>query len=408
MATLNLWEHKSSEPLTLPVGARDALKAAVPSLTIEPVAGTEDSYRLTPGSIVGALEIGDLSVLIHPKLRVSRLLYLVSYAMRAFEGRREPFKFEEADTLLETLAPAFVAAADKAFSRGLLHGYQTREEALHTVRGRIAFAEQMRRRFDMPLPVEVRYDEFTDDVEANRLVKAAASLLGGLRIEHSAARDGLRHIAATLSNVSLVRYPPSDIPDVTFDRLNWHYREVVALARLILRHASFEATRGGVRASSFLIDMNVVFQEFVTRRLRETLGLSDHEFRSDKNVREPLDKANRVHLEPDFSWWESQRCVFVGDAKYKNVEGKSAPVSDLYQALAYATSFNLPGALLAYAEGEAEPRAYDVRNADKRLEVVSVRLSGSIPDVDASIEDLAQRVRCLRIDRPRKRPASAA
>ena len=33
-------------------------------------------------------------------------------------------------------------------------------------------------RFGVPLPVEVRYDDFTDDVLANQLVKAAADHLG--------------------------------------------------------------------------------------------------------------------------------------------------------------------------------------------------------------------------------------
>ena len=208
--------------------------------------------------------------------------------------------------------------------------------------------------------------------------------------------------------MSLVHYPAGDIPEVAFDRLNGHYREVVALARLILRHASVEAVRGGVRASGFLIDMNVVFQEFVTRRLRETLGLSDHEFRSDKNVREPLDQANRVHLEPDFSWWERGSCTFVGDAKYKTVLDKGVPTADLYQALAYATVLDLPGALLAYAEGEAEPRIYDVRHADKRLQVKSVRLTGSIDDLQASIGDLADHVRLLRAEALAQRASHAA
>ena len=67
-----------------------------------------------------------------------------------------------------------------------------------------------------------------------------------------------------LGNVAPVRFAPSDVPVVTFDRLNAHYREVVALARLILRHWAFEADRGGIRAAGFLMNMNTVFQEFVT------------------------------------------------------------------------------------------------------------------------------------------------
>ena len=219
MRKIELQEYRASEE-TLSLEERDALLGVLgKSISIAPVAGTADRYGLTPGSTVGALDMGGLSIIIRPKLEVSRVLYLASYAMGAFKLRDEPFTFAEAPTLVESLVPAFVAAAQRAFARGLLHGYRTEEETLFTVRGRIAFAEQIRRRFDVPLPVEVRYDDFTDDIEVNRLVKAAASLLGGLRIEHEASRHGLRHIAATLANVSLVRYPPNNIPEVTFDRL---------------------------------------------------------------------------------------------------------------------------------------------------------------------------------------------
>ena len=231
MRKLELQEYQPTEE-TLSFKERDALADFV---DVTPVAGESDRYTLRPGSTVGALEIGDLSVLIRPKLKVSRMLYLASYAMGAFEPREELFEFEDADTLIAALAPAFVHAAQRAFGRGLLHGYQTREEALYTVRGRIAFAEQMRRRFDVPLPVEVRYDDFTDDIEANRQVKAAAMILGGMRIEHAETRDGLRRVAATLANVTPVHYRRDDLPEVKFDRLNAHYREVVELARLILR-----------------------------------------------------------------------------------------------------------------------------------------------------------------------------
>ena len=59
MRKIELQEYQPTEE-TLSFKERDALKAAVPSVTIEPVA--EDRYTLRPGSTVGALEIGDLSV----------------------------------------------------------------------------------------------------------------------------------------------------------------------------------------------------------------------------------------------------------------------------------------------------------------------------------------------------------
>ncbi len=293
MRRLDLQEYVRSDPVRLLPAERDKLGDILTSLTIEPASGEERAYHLTPGSTVGALDIGDLAVSIRPKLDISRVLFLASYAMGAFDVREERFDFEEAPTVVEALASALVAAARRAFARGLLHGYMTKEEALHTVRGRIRIDDQLRRRFGVPVPVEVRYDEFTDDITANRLVKAAAARLGRMRLRSARSREGLRWVAARLENVSLVEFPA--VPEVTFDRLSEHYREVVALSRLVLRHTSFETDRGRIRAPGFLMDMNAVFQGFVTQALRDALRVSDHVFRSDEHVR-TLDEAGNVTL----------------------------------------------------------------------------------------------------------------
>lgn len=395
MRSLDLREWTPTvEPVTLSVRERDRLKPHLAS--IEPAPGTSDAYYLRPGSTIGALEIGDLSVAIEPKLPIGRVLYLAAYAM-GVDFREERFDFVRRQTLIEALVPALTRAARRAFARGLLHGYRTEEEALHTVRGRIRIADQIRRRFGVPLPVEVRYDDFTDDVLANRLVKAAAGRLGKLRIRSAQSRLDLAWVAATLDNVSLVDFPASAVPEVKFDRLNEHYREVVTLARLILRHTSFEAARGAVRANGFLMDMNDVFQEFVTRALREELRLSERAFRSDRRLPPiHLDRAGRVRLKPDLSWWNGLTCTFVGDAKYKRVKHTHVPNADLYQLLAYATALDLPGGLLIYAEGEADDVVHRVRHAGKQLEIATLDLSGSIDSLRSEIGRLAERVRALR------------
>ena len=389
-------------------------KRSVPVLDIRPKPSKGDGfYTLRAGSIVGALEIEGLSLHIKPKVTIQRLLYLALYAAGEVKPQEGLFSFAQADpTLADLMALHLGRAAADAFARGLWHDYRVEEEALHTVRGRIMVAEQIRRRFDMPLPVEVRYDEYTEDILANRLIKAAARLLRGMRLNDSEAREGLRHIDATLENVTPMRYPSHDVPKVKFTRLNDHYKEAVAIARLILLHWFHEADRGGVRAPGFLMDMNKVFQQFVTRKLREVMGVSEQTLRSDENIpRRTLDTGGRFRLKPDLSWWDGKGFTFVGDIKYKNIGADDAddqddarndgrrrvPPADLYQAFAYATAFdcNLPGALLIYAKGEVEPETYCVRHAGKRIEVVAVDLSGTIDEIDESIKQVAKRVNCL-------------
>ena len=409
MREIDLKEYATSEH-TLSVDERDALQETLPSLTIQPVAGTDRAYRLTPGSIVGAVGIGDLSVLIEPKIPIPQLLSLVCYAMGTYRPQREMFDYPREYALPDVLALSLASAARRAFSRGLLHGYRVEEEALDTVRGRIRFGEQIRRRFGIALPIEVRYDEFTDDILANQLVKAATARLSGMRLRWKAARSELGRIAGTLDNVSPVAFLTNSVPEVRFGRLNEHYREVVALSRLILRHSAFESRRGEVRASGFLIDMNVVFQEFVTQSLREQLGVSNYTFCSDKqlkgNRRIYLDGANRVKLEPDLTWWQSGACLFVGDAKYKKIEVQHAANTDLYQMLAYTTALDLPGGMLIYAEGEAKPVVHEVRHSRKRLVIAALNLSGTLEEVLNRVLDLAVRVKVLRDEAKALLPAA--
>ncbi len=414
MREIDLREYKESEPIALTVAQRDAL-GAVDGLSVTPVRGESDRYRLKPSSIVGAVEVDGLSVLIWPKIAVEQLISLAYYAVSKVRIQGSDFNFPKEWALPDMLARMFADAAEKAFARGLLHGYVEREESLQTVRGRIRFDEQIRRRFGLPLPVEVRYDEFTDDILPNRLVKAANRRMRRAGLRSMETRRKLGRIDAMLDGVSLCAYPPNAVPEMRFDRLNRHYERAVALARLILRHDRFEASRGDVRAPGFLMDMNKVFQEFVTAALREQLGLSASEFPSDEQLphRVYLDERNHIRLYPDLSWWEGRRPVFVGDAKYKRIPSDArVPNADLYQMLAYATALDLPGGLLIYAKDDETPPdaprgEYRVRHAGKTLKVTELDLSGDLNAVLARVGEVADKVRALRAAlRPQERSAA--
>jgi 5-methylcytosine-specific restriction enzyme subunit McrC len=409
MRQINLREWERKDDVALAVAERDALIALrvedgqtdrqARVITVEPVVGTQDRYNLRPNSIIGAVEIGDLSVLIKPKIEIRQVLALACYGIGngAVKFQTDDFGFDQEDALHDFLAIALAFQARKAFARGLLHGYRTEEEALYTVRGRIRFDDQLRRRFGVPLPVEVRYDEFTIDVLANQLVKAAVYRLRRARLRSSKARRDLGWVASMLDDVSLCECSPKDVPSVRYDRLNEHYRGVVELSRLILRHGAFESGRGEIRASGFLMDMNVVFQEFVAVALRDELRASPNAF-GEKYI-DSLDKGNDIHLRPDLTWFEGNRCVFVGDAKYKRIAYDRIPNADLCQLLAYTIAEDLPGGLLIYAEDDTESgdREYTVRHAEKRLEVAALDLSGTLDETLARVKGLSRKVLALRV-----------
>lgn len=258
-------------------------------------------------------------------------------------------------------------------------------------------------------PVEVSYDDFTEDTEMNRLIKAAIVRLGRMRIRSRDARTRLRAFDQVLGQVADVEYQQGAIPDFSFNRLNRHYEPAIRLAQLILRSTSIEFSRGGVRAASFLVDMNKVFEDFMVVALRESLGLSERGFPQGASGRQiwlARDRVgrDRVGLEPDISWWEGSRCVFVGDLKYKKTDS-GIPNADLYQLLAYTIAADLPVGLLIYAQGEEDPITHTINHVGKRMEFMTVELSGRPDGILAEVDRIAGTIRYMRLRALRRHAA---
>jgi len=394
MKRILLSEYARSEPVELARDELAGLQGVAPAIRVEPSPESEDLYVLTPDSHVGVIRLGRLTLEIRPKLPIDRFFFILSYAVDPSLWRDELVEFSPEDTVLEAVAPAFCRLVARATYRGLLHGYRTEEDALPLVRGRIRFNDQIRQRHGRLLPVEIRFDEFTEDINENRILLAALHCLGRLPLRSAAVRRGLHEIAAAFHAVTPIKYGQQHIPSVSISRLNRHYEPAINLARLIIQCGSPELGGAGVAGTCFLVDMNEVFEMFVHRALKEALHLTDAEFpRGASGLR--LDEAGAVRLEPDLSWWREGRCRFVGDAKYKKVNVQGVKHPDLYQLLAYLTGADLPAGVLVYAAGEGEPAQHVVRHSDKMLIVESLDLAGAPDSILQQISQLAGRIREL-------------
>jgi 5-methylcytosine-specific restriction enzyme subunit McrC len=390
---LTLSEYRTTAGVELTVEQRDLLRAVAPSIAVTPTVGRVDAYDLTPGSWIGSVHLGELDLVVRPKVPIQQVLFLVSYAVGLGRWIDAPAALESSDSLVEAIIPGFTYQLRRALARGVLQGYRTTDDSLQVVRGRWRIGDQVRDRFGLAPPIEVTFDEYTQDIEMNRLLRAAIAALLGLPVKDQRSTWGLRAIAAKLTDVPLVRYDPRRIPAVRYDRLTARYRPAVELARLILSSIAFDLEPGRVPASSFMIDMNRVFEEFIVIALREALGVSSRVLVQGARGRFlSLDEMQRVALKPDISLWDGELCIFVGDVKYKRLRQDDMPNADLYQLLAYSIAANLPGGILIYAAGEEEPALHQVIHVGKKLETVALDISGSPQSVLAQISNLAARI----------------
>jgi 5-methylcytosine-specific restriction enzyme subunit McrC len=389
---LQLREHEEKEVELTPT-QRDQISLALPRAIIQPVSGSNSLYKINPQNYVGLIKTADFTIEIAPKLEISRVLFLVAYALNPRYWRDQVVTYGSASSLHEAIARPFADFAERTTRKGLLHGYLPKEETLFGVKGRIRFSDQLRKHQRLATPVEVTYDEFTSDIEENQILLSAAKKL--LRLQHlsSPTKQTLRRVISRLSDVTTVWYDHRSFPDPPISRLNLHYERPLALARLILGDRSIELSGKDVASNGLLFDMAVVFESFVHSALRVALNLSEKDF--PKNARHHelhLDDENKVRLRPDLSWWEQQRCVMVGDVKYKKTENGLGKESDLYQLLAYTTAAEVDTGFLIYAAGESDPVTHTVSFTNKKLEVINLSLNGSPESILGEIQTLAQRI----------------
>lgn len=356
------------------------------------VAGPSSGFwEVRTGSRVGVVVGDDWELRVSPRINVPQLMFLLAYAQDQRGWKRTIAGFGPEDELFVALASGFSWHATWAIDRGLLRGYVRREESRNDVRGRILFGDQIARAAGLPLPILVAYDDFTQDVLENRMLQTAAQLFLRLPRVPAQARQRLLRLRASLEGVSpLVAWRGVKAPLIT--RLNQRYEAALRLAELVLAGASVNDSVGDVRSTTFVFDMNKVFEDFLTVAFREAMRAHGGEVRSQISPYS-LDEDGTLSLKPDISWWVGGRCVAVLDAKYKAVEEGVMRHPDAYQMLAYCTSYGLNTGYLCYAKDSgAEARTHRVRNSPYEIVVTTIDVGKRPEEVLVDVAALASRV----------------
>ncbi|CAL9390066.1 hypothetical protein SUDANB6_01240 [Streptomyces sp. enrichment culture] len=355
-----------SVPLSAEAGRALAFSGVLQSATPDP--GRSGHWLLRAGSRVGAVRTpGGPVVRIMPKTPVRRLFFLLGFSLdpaRAWrDSSEETVDTGAYDDVVPALAHAVERQIDGALRQGVLQGYREVDESALVVRGRLREAEQIRRHFGRTPPVEITYDAYTADTAENRILRAATERLLRLPGVPGTVRRRLAHQRVRLADAQpLIR--GQELPRWQPSRLNSRYQPALRLAEAVLRGTSPEHRPAGADAlavDGFLLDMNKLFEDFVTVALRE--ALREHGLTARLQDPHHLDLAGRVRMRPDLvvRSGDGRTPLAVVDAKYKVEKADGLLNADLYQALAYATVLGLRAAHLVYAAGRQPERFHDVR-----------------------------------------------
>ena len=374
-------------------------------LTVEP-GEHSGQWQVSAHNYVGSINVAGLQVLVRPKIPLRNLFLLLEVGLRERDWHDEAVHFETTGDLLPALVSFFARTTGTTLARGLYHSYREQRDRLVALRGRVDIARQLAQP-GVAIPTACKFTEFTSDLIENSYLKAAVSRsLRVAGVQPMDRRRLMQHLV-TLEDVGDVRHHHTDDDQVVFTRLNEHYKPALRLARLVLANLTLQDAVGETQASSFMLDMNELFERFVTERLRRALkGRLDVK----DQYRSTLDEESRLKIRPDLVFSSQGSPSFVADIKYKLTgEDASGRHPDYYQLLAYTTALDLPEGVLIYClnanrdpdtdEPEAGAPLADVggpavgsvrvRHTGRVLHTYALDLSGTTDDIARNLDRLA-------------------
>lgn len=347
-------------------------------------------WRVSDVTRVGTAVVGETVLHVVPKTPMQNLVYMASAGHRHVTVGQHLVDHDEERTFPAALGRAFLTEVQRATRRGLVKGYEETHESASVMRGRWDVSRQLAVRPGLPLPLEIDYDHFSEDVPANRILHTAIRALRMVELPR-----GVESVRTQLEmdffETGLVpRGMPLPIVEIT--RLNEHLDTALMLARLILDAVSWTHREGARRGGTFLLNMATVFESFVAERLRALLEPEGLRV-TPQDRRWWLDVERVVALRPDMVV-EADMPISVADTKYKVfTDGSGGPPSgDVYQMVAYALALDVRRAHLIYVSGDVVSQVIHIPSAGVDVHVHAVSLAGSIDDLEAEMTRLARTV----------------
>lgn len=149
---------------------------------------------------------------------------------------------------------------------------------------------------------------------------------------------------------------------------------MINLCKLLLTHSSVKLDSvGDVIFSSFLVDMNDLFQKFVARIL--VTGMKDKTLCIKEQEIEYADEQSMTQIRPDIVIWrDSTNRLLVIDAKYK----EEVYDEDLRQIWIYCIVLSIPAGILVYPKHATllgEKRTLRGRNVHALLKAIDLSKS---------------------------------
>lgn len=350
---------------------------------------------------VGLIQVKDLSIEILPKIyrdelekvesAQRNLLYLLHYCydIPIYESEIAHMQSRKANWF-EILTFIFTRNLQDIFKKGAKKQYISVEENLPYFKGKCLIQKHIAINNFKKHLFYVNYDEFSPDIPLNQVLKFVVNKLK-LISKDLENRRNLHTLDQQMEETSLVSNPVPLLDKVIFTRLNENYRPAFNLAKMFIDGNVVETSVGSTGAFAFTFDMNLLFERFIARFLKEhkesifSEGLKKCNIciqSTRRNFAKNSKQKKVFYLKPDILIEKSDKVKLIIDTKYKKLKKEDRKMgvssSDMYQMAAYASGYDCSNVILLYPRtaggNESMLEEYTIQNSGHKVKIATVDL----------------------------------
>jgi 5-methylcytosine-specific restriction enzyme subunit McrC len=266
---------------------------------------SDNQYKITATQFVGVISLHNHFIIIRPKLDNLNFSYVFSYALHD-------------ESLFEQITRNFLSRVEELCRRGISKSYYDVEENLPSVRGKILVTKNIVQNRMLQHRVYCNYSDFGPDNLENRIIKYTLHCLAGTRFEDPKLNRRIKVLLHYFEPVSILTSLYYTLPGISYSRLTKHYEPIINLCKLILTSSSLNLqSSGDVKFSSFLIDMNLLFEKFIIAVLKSVFG-PKLTVKTGKRITSYSDEERKTRMKPDIIIKKGRKPLLIIDIKYKN------------------------------------------------------------------------------------------
>ncbi len=259
-------------------------------------------------------------------------------------------------SLLDIFIISFCEQLHTQMMQGVIRQYIERCENLNVLRGRLRIELQFKHNLAHRERLFCQYDELSEDIPHNQVIKYVLRLLSKSALGVSASKQ-VNELRMHFDSISDITVDLSTIEQLSFDRSTARYKPVFEQCRWFVEGFNPDIMTGNASCISLLFNMNQLFESYVASELRKSAwsrGLKLREQGPQKYMARRLDTDAQVFLmKPDISLLDNQnRIVLIADAKWKILDESEKKLgvsqADLYQMESYGVRYQVKELALIY------------------------------------------------------------